>query len=115
MLPSSRAWHGSRNRLPDGRRTAPSRSASAGSSPEWSERALGSTLCLGGRLALLGLLLRPGSLAQVARLDHRRPAIAILPARLDLDLVGLADEPQDRVVAGPAVVDRFDGRLVRGE
>ena len=32
-------------------------------------------------------------LAQVARLDDRRPAIAILPASLDQNLVGLADEP----------------------
>ena len=34
-------------------------------------------------------------LAQVARLDDRRPAVALLPASLDQDLIGLADEPKD--------------------
>src|SRR5450756_1420323 len=74
-----------------------------------SDRLFARALCLaarGGRHRL----------AQVARLDDRRPAVALLPASLDQDLIGLADEPKDNGVAGAAAaVDRVDGRLVRGE
>src|SRR5450759_4807232 len=55
-------------------------------------------------------------LAQVARLDDRRSAVARLPASLDQDLIGLADEPKDDGVArAAAAIDRVDGRFVRWE
>src|SRR5450756_1546083 len=74
-----------------------------------SDRLFARALCLaarGGRHRL----------AQVARLDDRRPAVALLPASLDQALIGLADEPKDDGVArAAAAIDRVDGRPVRWE
>ena len=50
--------------------------------------------------------------ADVARLDERRLAVAVLPARLELDLVRLAQEPEGDIAARSAALDRFDRRLV---
>ena len=46
--------------------------------------------------------------AQVAGLDERGLAVTVLPPGLELDLVGLADEPEDDVVARSAMVDGDD-------
>src|SRR5450759_3430613 len=74
-----------------------------------SDRLFARALCLA---ALCGR----DRLAQVARLDDRRPAVARLPASLDQDLIGLTDEPKDDGVARPAAaIDRVDGRFVRWE
>jgi phosphoglycerate dehydrogenase-like enzyme len=51
----------------------------------------------------------------VAGFDDRRLAIAILPACLEQDLLGLPDEAQDDDIAGRAVLDRFDGSRLRWE
>ena len=47
----------------------------------------------------------------VARLDHRRAAVAVLPAGLDPDVVGLAGQVQDGDVARARDVDGLDGGL----
>src|SRR5664280_1958317 len=74
-----------------------------------SHRAIGRSLVV----EVLGGLLGP---AQVARLDERDPTIAILPARLDLDLLCLADEPEhDRVPGTATALDRLDRGVARGE
>src|SRR4029079_3524760 len=54
-------------------------------------------------------------LAQVARLHDRRLAVAILPAGLDLDLLGLALEAEHDVEPRSAVAHRLDGGIVRRE
>src|SRR5260221_9569045 len=78
-----------------------------------------------GRLPLGAWLVDPlGGLggddraAQVARLDDLLFAVAIFPAELDLDLVALASEAEDDVVAGAGEGDGFDlgpGRRQRGQ
>src|SRR5215207_6823111 len=68
-------------------------------------------------LPLLRVGIARGALdaAGVAHLDQGRLPVAVLPARLELDLVSLPEEPEDHVVAGAATVDRHDGRLVGGQ
>ena len=45
--------------------------------------------------------------AQVTELDQGRLVVALLPARLEEDLLGLADESQDDHEAGAAALDRI--------
>src|SRR5947209_8514022 len=112
---ASRALTLSRSRAP---RTGCSRYARASSS--WPSSALrGRGPSSGGRLSGLALRRLLGrrrfDSAQVARLDDRRPAVAILPASLDENLLGFADQPKDDVEAGAGVVDRLHGALRRRE
>ena len=65
-------------------------------------------------LSFFGSRGHPLGPADVARLDEGGHAVAVLPAGLELDLVGLTEEPQGDVAARSAAVDRLDRRLVVG-
>ena len=110
------------SRVPSDPRRGRSASPSWSTSPGWASandevRPLGSGALAGVVRGPIALLVGASDLRrrEVARLDHQSLAVAVLPARLDEDLVDLARDPHHDVVAGPALFDRLDRDLVRGQ